>query len=526
MPQPRTEGARKPATARIPIAAVQRFPIPLAVRKRLPLEEKRLSPETTQRFTKWLQAYFIEQGNYIPTAAAFQKYRAQVRLKVHPSAQKWEKQKQAKRIVREQLDLQIAQGETAKLLEKELVIPKPRWRIGEKIKMHTIREIMDEFFKLHPTLLPQHLSANNLVENRLGGLLALLQYSPFKVLVAAGRAYPRDDAIAHAQVGKFSNKKIYPWQMNQIGIHLDKELQAASVKWLLWKTGKQGAAGSLVADNFIQNGLGGLLASHNSSPYAVLVAAGLAHSIVAALKHSELGEFDNSRLYPWQMEQSANYSDSKMLAAITKWVLWKTSKQSNVRDLTREDFTLNRLAGLIADPNHSPSKLLVISGYAFSYEETLAHASTGKFSTEKIYVWEMRRSPSYTVDPKMVGSAIKWLMWKTGKNAVSLTQNDFSSHHLQILHKPYGSHVSLLYRSGFVTASQARRMTERSIAFRGKDASLRFSGLLGRHSLVFYPSDSPILAPKPPEPKFRSAQSGYPDTNPVFANPKGKKRQK
>lgn len=179
--------------------------------------------------------------------------------------------------------------------------------------------------------------------------------------------------------------------------------------------------------DFSNSGLEGLIVCYyRGSMYPALVDAGGAHSIEALLEHSRLGEFNGGRIYPWEMQKApmSLYKNQGIRIAATNWLLWKTKK--NPRELTRKDYVEHGLAHLVQKYyRSSPYEALVEAGYAHRREDIFSHATSGDFSNERIYPWEMTGHLQIYEDTRIRTAATRWLIWKTKKNPRQLCEGDF-----------------------------------------------------------------------------------------------------
>lgn len=127
--------------------------------------------------------------------------------------------------------------------------------------------------------------------------------------------------------------------------------------------------------------------------------------------------------------------------------------------LCRDDFVDNGLeAFLNAYYRGSPYETLLDISCAYSIEESLEHARTGSFrryeDDKKIYPWQRVRSPTgfYQEKDNRI-AAVKWLVWKTGKEPRDLTQQDFIDNGLDgpLTHNYNGSPFEAVFEAGLVT---------------------------------------------------------------------------
>lgn len=149
----------------------------------------------------------------------------------------------------------------------------------------------------------------------------------------------------------------------------------------------------------------------------------------------------------------ANWKDDpNVRTEAVKFLVEKVLKK-DPRDITKEDFYSNRLSGLLMNYySNSPYEALLEAGYACSAQESLQHAATGNFQTDKFYPWEMSSAPNqfYQSGQNRI-AAVKWLLWKTQKNPKDIFAEDFRSNCLGgLLVKQYeGSPHAALSEAGY-----------------------------------------------------------------------------
>ncbi|MBS3068271.1 hypothetical protein J4450_06200 [Candidatus Micrarchaeota archaeon] len=190
-------------------------------------------------------------------------------------------------------------------------------------------------------------------------------------------------------------------------------------------------------EDFVNNGLGGVLANYcSSSPYLALVEVGYAYSLDEVKEHTRTG-FKTDKIYPWVMSKAPSiYDDYEIRIAATKWLLWKLNKDA--REITKDDFE-SRLGGLLSRPEYkgSPYKALFEAGYAYSLDETLVHATNNEFKTDKVYAWEMKKTPHIYEEKEIRIAACKWLIWRLKKEVKEITADDFYNNKLDGLLERY-----------------------------------------------------------------------------------------
>ncbi|MDO8553871.1 MAG: hypothetical protein Q7S22_03635, partial [Candidatus Micrarchaeota archaeon] len=82
-------------------------------------------------------------------------------------------------------------------------------------------------------------------------------------------------------------------------------------------------------------------------------------------------------------------------------------------DVDHDDFKSCGLDGFLKSRyNDSPYLALIEAGYAYSLDEVKEHGKTGKFKTDRIYPWEITKTPRIYDDKEIRIAATKWLLWK------------------------------------------------------------------------------------------------------------------
>ncbi|MBS3068360.1 hypothetical protein J4450_06650 [Candidatus Micrarchaeota archaeon] len=143
----------------------------------------------------------------------------------------------------------------------------------------------------------------------------------------------------------------------------NKDIRIAAIKWLIWKLKKEPK--EIIADDFNNNRLSGLLRPYKGSPYLALVEVGYAYSIDEIKEHARTW-FKTDKLYPWEMQRVGNefWYDKEMRIAATKWLMWKLNKEP--KDITQ---------GLIQTYNGSPYEALFEAGIATESDEAYMRSS-------------------------------------------------------------------------------------------------------------------------------------------------------
>ncbi len=124
-----------------------------------------------------------------------------------------------------------------------------------------------------------------------------------------------------------------------------------------------------------------------------------------------------------------DWQNKEVRVVVIKKLLEFLGKDS--RDVITHDFYNNRLSGLLVGHYNSSLYLaLVEAGYAYSEDETLQHAKTGEFKTDRLYPWEMKKAPARYYYTQIRISATKWLLWKLKKDPKEMTYDDFHNNGL------------------------------------------------------------------------------------------------
>jgi len=286
---------------------------------------------------------------------------------------------------------------------------KAGWKDDPSVRKAAVRFLVEKVLKKDP----RDITQKDFYSNRLSGLIShYYEGSPYAALIDAGY-------------------HIKPWEMlSSPHVYESRENRTAATRWLVKKLKKHSR--DITYDDFISNRLGGLLSNYyNDSPYEALLEAGYAYSRISSLLQARRGKFRERKIHFWEMSLTpSHFFDSKEnRAAATKWLVWKLQKDP--RDITANDFSLNRLRGVLPYCSGGPHAALVEAGYAYTIQEALKHAKAGNFLTDKIYPWEMQMSPRGTFDSKERRvAATKWLVWKLQKDPRDIMKKDFSSEHI------------------------------------------------------------------------------------------------
>lgn len=198
------------------------------------------------------------------------------------------------------------------------------------------------------------------------------------------------------------------------------ELQAEAIILMQRILGKDPR--DLIVQDFTQNRLGGLIYNYfRASPYL-------------AVQHA----FPDLDIKPWEMSVAPQglwkVADNRIAA--TKWLVEKLEK--NPKNLSADDFTQNRLGGLLFE----------------IYNGSIYAAVTEAFPELNIKGWEMAIAPQgfYLVKENRI-EACEWLAKKLYyKPARDITRADFIANHLDGLIKYHnGSPFDALFEAGLVT---------------------------------------------------------------------------
>lgn len=207
--------------------------------------------------------------------------------------------------------------------------------------------------------------------------------SPFK---AVSESYPK--------------LNIKPWEMSKTPSNFfdSPENRVKAVKWLVKKIGKDPI--DLGISDFVENRLVGLIDFYGRSTFQAV---------------SET--FPKRKINAWEMKATPRgfYNEKQNRIVATKWLVRKLKRQKLIqspKDLTKEDFSKNRLYGILEHRTHF-------------------QAITEAYPNLGINEWEMASTPSgFYLNKENRIKAINWLLETTKKDAKHLTAKDFSSNRL------------------------------------------------------------------------------------------------
>ncbi len=201
-----------------------------------------------------------------------------------------------------------------------------------------------------------------------------------------------------------------------------KETRVVVVKRLVELT--TGIPAKLSSHHFKSAGLSGLLDYYGGSVYLALVESDLAYSIEEIKKHSTKGEFPSAKIYVWQAG-GHSYSDPEIRIAAVKWLIQKLIIEPDKIQI--EHFHENGLSAMI---NHyysgSVYAALIEAGFAHSLEEIRSFSLEDKYPDDKIYFWQMKKSPRVYGELDIRVAATRWLVKTSGKKATELTYGDMT----------------------------------------------------------------------------------------------------
>ena len=242
--------------------------------------------DKTARFKRWLDLFFIKNGYFRVTNKGYDELTQQTlrrnlefgepacnrtgELRLDPMRPMTNGE------IREAINIEIgrlvADGKTEELYDQGIINRPERlsWKDHEMRKT-TIKELYLTLGKDK-----KEISKHDFYEYGLRGLLkGRYSDSPYLALVEAGYAYSFEELMEHANHSRFGTDKIYPWELTRVPfMWSDKEIRVATVKWLVWTTGKN--ARDISGNDFSTNGLDGLLDHHYmGSPYMAVLEAGL-----------------------------------------------------------------------------------------------------------------------------------------------------------------------------------------------------------------------------------------------------------
>ena len=305
-------------------------------------------------FADWLAVYFISMGRYRITdrgmeflsggLPALQSHEFREHYTSRRRDERFEERgltkKQEAALVARKIKQLLDEGAAGYLYENGyLARPKQlEWK-DEAVRVAVSRKLVGHLGKDVRKITLEDFKACGL-----GGLAGRYGDSPIAALAEAGYVHGKADYVAHAAGGRFDRDKAYPWEFHNPRIYDDAETRASATLWLIWKTGKDPR--ELTQDDFVDNGLSGLVQIYRGSPYEALAEAGKAHKRSEIASHSAEGRFDPGKIYPWQMNNVRIYEGLEMRAAAVRWLQKKIAKDA--RDITTDDFIRAGLQGLLA----------------------------------------------------------------------------------------------------------------------------------------------------------------------------------
>ncbi len=140
----------------------------------------------------------------------------------------------------------------------------------------------------------------------------------------------------------------------------------------------------------------------------------------------------------------------------------------DIREIETTDFYDNFLRGLLTDfYDCSCYKALVEANFVYSIERTLKHLEAGKFRDNKLYPWELIRMPFYLWSIENIRiAAVKWLVWKVGKEIKELSKEDFENNGLNgLLAEHYRQYYQALVEAGYVYSETEARNHAKEMQF-------------------------------------------------------------
>ncbi len=208
-----------------------------------------------------------------------------------------------------------------------------KWSGDEQAQVEAIRLLVKILGKD-----PRHMTLDDFVSNRLGGLITN-QYksSPYAALDAA-----------------FPELGILPWEMSVTpnNFYNYERHRVAATRWLIEDVLKTNPRDVFIED-FSSHGLGGLIDHYSRTPYLAVKEA-----------------YPELNIQPWEMIITpANIFDSKEnRVAATRWLVKGLGKEP--REMIQRDFASNGLAGLMNHYNDSPYEAMLEAGLVTPADET------------------------------------------------------------------------------------------------------------------------------------------------------------
>ena len=251
------------------------------------IDPEKLYSIMSARFQKWLGLFFIERGNYKITNRGYEELSASLRrmdTAFGESCSDRERsgkeeviralsKKESRVAVNEMVSRMLGEGKAEELYTKGQITYMADWT-DRRTRILVIKKLVETLGKNLRTFTKKEFR-----DNRLGGmLLAYYADSPYRAFVEAGYAYTLEQTLEHARTGEFQTEKIYPWEMKNSPYLFEynkKENRVAATKWLVWKLRGEKEVGEIKYQEFMTNGLAGVMDYYDSSATLALIEAEL-----------------------------------------------------------------------------------------------------------------------------------------------------------------------------------------------------------------------------------------------------------
>jgi hypothetical protein len=134
---------------------------------------------------------------------------------------------------------------------QEKVVKRKSWN-SPIVRVATIQKML-----INLDIEPRSLSIRDFDRSGNSGLRRFYGEKILPPLIEAGFAFTEKEAKEHAQRMKFSDEKIYPWQIRNARIYADPQMQKAALLWLRTKVKK--SPDKITRRDFEKHELNGLL---------------------------------------------------------------------------------------------------------------------------------------------------------------------------------------------------------------------------------------------------------------------------
>jgi len=262
--------------------------------------------------------------------------------------------------------------------------------------------ILTKFFKAISKPI-MTVTAQDLILYGLGNMLVKFN-GMYEIMAVTGNVYSENEIAQFFKDGSYPRDKYYPWDLLKMNQY-NKNMKKYALDWVLKLTNKKPEQ-LTISD--LKLGPSGAL---GNSPYSILVECGYAYSVDEIKKMSESNNFENDKLYPWELDdQPEIYNDKQLRVAMLNWYIFKFKiKPENI--IPDEFYKIIKSHVIYYSSFY---ELLVDANYAYSYEEIKQMSKLNDFGTKKIYPWELKDQPKIFLDKDLRIAAIRWYVSKYG----------------------------------------------------------------------------------------------------------------